>query len=67
MIEGLNRLISKTRNEGFLLGIKFWDDIIITHLICVDDVILFDLDKIKTLEEYVFSIGPFLQCYKYGS
>ena len=67
MIEGLSRLISKDRNEGLLWGIKFSDDIIITHFICVDDIILFDLDKIKALEEYVFSIGHFLQCYKYGS
>ena len=47
MIEWLNRLIFKSHNEGLLSGIKFSDDIIISHLLFVDDGILFGLDNTK--------------------
>ena len=47
MIEGLSKLISKARDEGKLSSIKFSNDIIISHLLFVDDVILFRLDNIK--------------------
>ena len=47
MIEGLNRLNSKAQNEGLLSGIKFSYEVIITHLLFVDDVIIFGLDNIK--------------------
>ena len=47
MIEGINRLIFKSHNEGIFSCIKFSDDDIITHFLFVDDVILLGLDNIE--------------------
>ena len=41
VIEGLSRLISTTKVEGKIKGIKFSPTLFITHLLFVDDVILF--------------------------
>ena len=40
-------MISKYHNEGMISGIKFLDEVIVTHLLFVDDVILFGLGNIK--------------------
>ena len=47
IIEGLCRMISKSCNEGLISGINFSDEVIITHFLFVDDVILFGLNNIK--------------------
>ena len=46
IIEGLNKLIIKAREDGLFTCIKFSEKLLITHLLFVDDVILFGLDNI---------------------
>ena len=40
-------MISKARNKGYILGLKFLDEVIITRFLFVYDVILFGLDNIR--------------------
>ena len=41
MIEGLSLLIEDARNHGYVKGIKISKDLSFTHLLFIDDVILF--------------------------
>ena len=41
VIEGLSRLIFATKDEGKIKGIKLSSSIVITHLLYVEDVVLF--------------------------
>ena len=41
VIEGLSRLISASKDEGKIKGIKLSSSIVITHLLYVKDVVLF--------------------------
>ena len=46
IIEGLRKLIDNKRVDGSLKGIKVLDLIRITHLLFVDDVMLFSIGSI---------------------
>jgi hypothetical protein len=41
MVEGLNRMVSRAKQEGIVKGIKIGNSISLSHLLFVDDVILF--------------------------
>ena len=54
LVEGLRRLIQKKNLEGRLVGVKIYDVVKITHLIFIDDVLLFGkrlLGKWKVFKE----------------
>ena len=50
MIEGLSLLIEDARRHGIVKGIKISQELSLTHLLFVDDVILFG---IGTFEEWI--------------
>jgi len=52
-MDGLNRLITKDKNEGRLKGVRIVDNIILSHLLFLDDILIF-LDG-NTNESYVFN------------
>ena len=47
IIEGLSRLISKEKEDGNLKGIKFGSKLSISHLLFVDDVMIFDIGSVQ--------------------
>ena len=52
VIKGLSRLIIKSKEKGLLRGIKVTPHIFITHLLFVDDVVLFGVGT--TVEWHIF-------------
>ena len=66
IIEGLNKLIIKSQEDGIFTGIKFLEKVLITHLLFVDDVILFGLDNIYEWKTMLSLLDVFLQCFRYG-
>ena len=45
-IEGLSLMIADAKQNGLIKGIKISNDLIITHLLFVDDVILFGMGTV---------------------
>ena len=48
VIEGLSLLIGKAKTQGDLHGIKYNSSLAITHLLFVDDVVLFSVGTMMT-------------------
>jgi hypothetical protein len=46
-VEGLSRALHREKNQGLLNGVKIVGDLSISHLLFVDDILLFGLGSVR--------------------
>ena len=63
MIEGLSLLIEDARRRGLVKGIKISKDLSLSHLLFVDDVILFGLGTCEEWAAFKVILDTFCEAY----
>ena len=52
MIERLRKMIQKAKDEGRIQGITVGNDLFITHILSIDDVLLFIMGYVEEWQSY---------------
>jgi len=66
IIEGLSRMILNEKENGKVEGVKITCDVVVTHLLFVDDVIIFSRGLVEEWSIYKDLISVFCEAYGMG-
>jgi hypothetical protein len=67
VVESLSRLIHEARRKGLISGLKVSISKVVTHLLFVDDVMLFGADTIREMQAIKYILTLFCKETRDGS